>query len=70
MSARESIAAHQGGLTVEDLFAESGGVVSFRAEVVEVMPGKAFNGSGAEEVPFDADSADWRSGAGAGGFRW
>jgi hypothetical protein len=33
MTARESIAAHQGGLTVEDLFAESGGVDSFRAEV-------------------------------------
>ena len=62
MIARESVVARQGGLTVEDLFAKSGEVDSFRAEVVEVMPGKAFDDvSPAEEVPFDADSADWRT---------
>lgn len=62
MIARESIVARQGGLTVKDLFAESGGVDSFRAEVVEVMPGKAFDdGSHAQQVPFDAGTADWRT---------
>lgn len=67
MIARESIVGGSRGLTVEDLFAESGGVDSFRAEVVEVMPGKAFNDvsvdedSHAEEVPFDAGTADWRT---------
>jgi|RhiMethySRZTD1v2_1073278.scaffolds.fasta_scaffold09892_11 hypothetical protein len=62
MIARESIAGRPGGLTVEDLFAKSGGVDSFRAEVVEVMPGKAFDdGSHSEEVPFDAGTADWRT---------
>jgi hypothetical protein len=67
MIARESIVSRGNGLTVEDLFAKSAGVDSFRAEVVEVMAGKAFNDvsvdpdSHAEEVSFDDDAADWRT---------
>lgn len=67
MIARESIVNRGGSFTVEDLFAKSGGVDSFRAEVVEVTAGKAFNDVStdkdphAEEVSFDDDAADWRT---------
>jgi hypothetical protein len=66
MIARESIVSRAGGLTVDDLFATSGGVDSFRAEVVEVMAGKAYNDvltddPHAEEAPFDDGAADWRT---------
>jgi hypothetical protein len=67
MIARESIASRAGGLAVDDLFAKSGGVDSFRAEVVEVTAGRAYNDvltdekSHAEEVSFDDGTADWRT---------
>jgi hypothetical protein len=67
MIARESIANRAGDLTIEDLFAKAGGVDSFRAEVVQVGVGKAFNDvmtdndPRAEEVPFDDSKADWRT---------
>jgi hypothetical protein len=67
MIARESIADRAAGWTVQDLFAKSGGVDSFRAEVVGVQAGKAFNDvlsdvdPHSEEVSFDDGSADWRT---------
>jgi hypothetical protein len=61
MIARESIVSRAGVLTIDDLFAKSGEVDSFRAEVVGVEPGKAFNDPHAEDVPFDDGAADWRT---------
>jgi hypothetical protein len=68
MIARESIVSRAGGLTVDDLFATSGGVDSFRAEVVEVTAGQAaydvvtyLDRPHAEEAPFDDGAADWRT---------
>jgi hypothetical protein len=67
MIAKESITARACCPTINDLFSKSGGLDSFRAEVVEVEAGKAFNDVSidkdphSEEVPFDSNSADWRT---------
>jgi hypothetical protein len=67
MIARESIVSRGGGLTVDDLFSKSGGVDSFRAEVVEVTAGQAFNDVLTDKDPhsvkvsFDDGTADWRT---------